>query len=425
MESKPSKPARRRVVAALGLSVLTPVVGSATARASTAPRTGGAPRGGRMPLTMTLPVPTGRCPVGTTAMHLVDASRRDPWVPGRHRELMVSLWYPARPAPGCSVARQLPPGTAARWGALAAAEFGMPPTGVDWTITRTHSVTGAPAWRQRGGLPVVLYSPGKNVPRGFGTVLAEELASHGYVVAAVDHTYETLAVEFPGGRLVEDLPETEPHDMDGMRRLMGARVADVRFVLDRLEALNTGGQPDARRQPLPAGLWRGLDLSAVGVFGHSLGGATAAQVMHDDRRVAAAADLDGGVGTADDPVGSVVVDGLDHPFLLMNSAIGNSRDAALASLWRHLRGWHRNIQLPSAGHYSYTDLQAQFPQVAAAGMMPASEVTKTVGTVDSARSLHIQRTYLGAFFDLHLRHMPDHGLLDGPSPHYPEAVFID
>ncbi|MCA6092294.1 lipase [Streptomyces sp. SCA3-4] len=415
-------PTRRRVAGALGLALLAPAVGATTARAATAPRV---PWRGREPLTPALPAPTGPYRVGTTSMHLVDGARRDPWVPSRRRrELMVSLWYPARPGRGTGVAPQLPARTAARFGALAETEqgFSVGAGAVDWAATRTHSAVGAPVLRQRGGLPVVLYSPGKDMPRGFGTVLAEDLASRGYAVVAVDHTYESLAVEFPGGRLEEKQPATETRVL---RALVDVRVADVRFVLDCLEVLNAGGTPDASRRPLPAGLARGLDLSAIGMFGHSLGGATTAQVMHDDHRVVAGANLDGGTGAGAESVGTVVDEGLDRPFLLVSSVLGNSRHPAHATFWQHLRGWHRNIQMLSASHYSFTDLQAQLPRIAQAGAMPRGRLVDAVGTVAPARSLHVQRTYLGAFLDAHLLHRPDHGLFDGPSPAFPEVQFVD
>ncbi|MDR3080977.1 MAG: hypothetical protein LBV60_08615 [Streptomyces sp.] len=413
-------PTRRRVAGALGLALLAPAVGATTARAVTAPRL---PGRSRAPLTPALPAPTGPYRVGTTSMHLVDGARRDPWVPSqRRRELMVSLWYPARPGQGKGMAPQLPAGTAARFGALAEEEFSVGAGAVDWAATRTHSTVDAPVLRQRGGLPVVLYSPGKDVPRGFGTVLAEDLASRGYVVVAVDHTHESLAVEFPGGRLEEKQPATETR---GLRALVDVRVADMRFVLDCLETLNAGGTPDASRRPLPAGLARGLDLSAIGMFGHSLGGATTAQVMHDDHRVVAGANLDGGMGSGADSVGTVVDEGLEGPFLLMSSILGNSRHPVHATFWRHLRGWHRNIQMLSAGHYSYTDLQAQLPRIAEADAMPTDRLVDTVGTVAPARSLHVQRTYLGAFLDTHLLHRPSHGLFNGPSPAFPEVQFIN
>ncbi len=374
---------------------------------------------------MTLPAPTGPYPVGTATLHLIDRTRTDPWLTARApRELMATVWYPARPAPGRPAARQLPPGVAAEWQQLVETkeDFSIRPGGADWAATRTHAVTCAPVRRGRGGIPVILYSPGRNVPRGFGTVLAEELASRGYLVVAVDHTHETIAVEFPDGRVTPVLDATEEATL---RTLVDVRVADIRFVLDWLEVLNRGGAPGAGRRPFPPGIIGCADLTSVGMFGHSIGGATAAQAMHDDPRIGAAADLDGAVGAGSNAVGSVVDDGLDQPFLLMNSVLGNHRDEVLATLWKHLRGWRRNLQMPSAGHYAYTDLQAQLPPVAGTGNMPADKLTGLVGTVDPARSVRAQRVYLSAFFDVHLRHHPDRGLFDGPSAAYPEMSFID
>lgn len=55
-------------------------------------------------------------------------------------------------------------------------------------------------------------------------------------------------------------------------------------------------------------------------------------------------------------------------------------------------------------------------------LVPADKRALFIGTVDPARSLTAQHDYLTAFFDLHLRGR-DNGLLDGPSPRYPEIKF--
>ncbi|MGW3497423.1 alpha/beta hydrolase family protein [Streptomyces sp. NPDC001020] len=397
----PTNLRRRQFVGVLGLALLAPRAGASSAEAAP----GGRARPG--PVTMTLPSPTGPYPVGTVSLHLVDHTRADPWLPTRAaaaRELMVTFWYPARPMPGRVPARQLPPGVAAEWQRLVEQQFSVEPGAVDWVATQTHAVHRAPVRHRRGGLPVILYSPGRNVPRGFGTVLAEDLASRGYLVVAIDHTHETIAVQFPDGRVATVLDATEEATL---RALVDVRVADVRFVLDQLDKRDVA------------------DVSTVGMFGHSIGGATAAQAMHDDPRILAAADLDGAVGSGPEAIGSVVEDGLDQPFLLMNSILGNHHDDVLSSLWQHLRGWHRNLQMTSAGHYAYTDLQTQLPSIAAAGKMPADKLAGLVGDIEPARSLRAQRAYLSAFFDVHLRHCPEHGLLDGPSAAYPEVSFVD
>ncbi|MEU6732276.1 hypothetical protein ABZ929_03580 [Streptomyces physcomitrii] len=143
-----------------------------------------------------LPRPTGPFRVGAETLHLTDHSRRDPWVPeAGDRELMVSLSYPAR---GGGAGRERPylTGVEARLLVEFPERPGVDPARV--AATRTHARTGArPA---PGRFPLVLLSPGFTLPRATLTSLAEDLASRGYVVAAIDHAYESSGTAFPGGR---------------------------------------------------------------------------------------------------------------------------------------------------------------------------------------------------------------------------------
>ena len=127
--------------------------------------------------------------------------------------------------------------------------------------------------------------------RDSGTVLVEELVSRGYIVVTIDHTHDSSVVEFPGGRLeTTAIPEPTPQVLE---QAVAVRVADTRFVLDTLTALNAGINPDAEQRTLPAGLRGALRLSSVGMFGHSLGGAAAAAAMLQDPRIKVGVNLDG------------------------------------------------------------------------------------------------------------------------------------
>ncbi|HYN96138.1 MAG TPA: hydrolase, partial [Pilimelia sp.] len=230
-------------------------------------------------------------------------------------------------------------------------------------------------------------------------------------------TYDAPFVEFPGGR-VEDRALPEPAGPDDEARLiakaLAVRVADTRFTLDRLAALNRGRNPDDGRRPLPRGLVGALDLDRVGMFGHSLGGATAAAAMHADRRVDAGVNLDGTVS------GPVVTAGLDRPFLLVGSqGHDGEEDESWAALWARLRGPRHWLQLAGSGHMSFTDYQVLLPQ---AGLPPA-ELEPMLGTIDGQRSVAVQRAYVQAFFDRYLRHGGGR-LLAAPSPRYPEMRFL-
>jgi hypothetical protein len=142
---------------------------------------------------LTLPAPTGPYPVGTVSLHLTDRSRPNPWTAWpAGRELMVSVWYPARDTRRYPRAPQFLPGAAAHFGSAdgaAAQLYQVPPGTVDWAATLTSGHIGAPAARA-GSFPVVLYSPGTGEDRTWGTTLVQDLASRGYVVVTIDPTYD-------------------------------------------------------------------------------------------------------------------------------------------------------------------------------------------------------------------------------------------
>jgi Platelet-activating factor acetylhydrolase, isoform II len=142
---------------------------------------------GRSP---SLPEPTGPGPVGTTSLWLTDTSRPDPWVAGvSARELMVSLWYPAVPSDGRR-ARYMTPAES-ELQLTSRGITGVPPDTLS-TVETNAAVDARPAG-QPGSLPLVVLSPGFTNSRSTLTALAEDLASHGYVVAGIDHTYESFA----------------------------------------------------------------------------------------------------------------------------------------------------------------------------------------------------------------------------------------
>jgi predicted dienelactone hydrolase len=359
----------------------------------------------------TLPPPTGNQHIGVVPLHLVDRSRPDPWVSSQPvRELMVSLWYPARRTHAHPVYPWLPPSA---W-ELFGQDNGVPPGSV--RVPLTHGRVDAPVDRHRGGRPLVLYSPGLGGNRDSSTVLVEQLVSRGYVVATIDHTHDASEVEFPDGRV--EVAAVPPISPEVVEKVVAVRVADTRFVLDRLVALNAGRNPDAEQRPLPAGLRDALNLSRVGMFGHSLGGATAAQAMYEDRRIKAGVNLDGTVA------GAVVDAALDRPFMLVAAQNhGRDTDPSWARFWMNLRAWRLNLRLTGAGHNSFTDVQVLLPQLASVLQLPPEVVQGLIGTVDPHRSVLIQRAYLTAFFNLHLRHR-DGRLLTRPSPRFPEMQFV-
>ncbi|MER6143556.1 alpha/beta hydrolase [Streptomyces sparsogenes] len=194
------------------------------------------------PALRAMAAPTGPHPVGTISLHLADCHRPAPRGAAKpSRELRVDVRYPAREveryerAPGASAHQDAPP-----------------------------------ALDPSGPRPVVLCSPGAGEARSERTRLADELASHGYVVVVLDHGDDARSAGFPQGRAAEGPA------VDG-------RVADVRFALDQLVSLAPGV----------------LDLSRIGLFGGSAGCAAELTALHEDPRITAIADLDGHIADPD------------------------------------------------------------------------------------------------------------------------------
>ncbi|UDL97998.1 lipase [Streptomyces longhuiensis] len=269
---------------------------------------------------------------------------------------MVTLWYPARcPTHGRARAPWLPPEAAALYKQKVSQQLHTSLDTVDLPLT--HAYTNAAVEEYGHGLPVVLFSPGYRAQRALGAALVEDLASRGHAVVTIDHTHESDIVEFPGGRLEPGRQPGRPTDED-IAKALRVRQDDTRFVPDELAGLNAGRNPDAEGRPLPHGLCGALGLRRTGMFGHSLGGDTAAEVMAADHRVMAGADLDGSIN------GSVAATGLDRPFLLMsNASHGRENDPSWEEFWSHLRGWRRSLRLRASG----PDLHGPVPADATAG----------------------------------------------------------
>ncbi|GCD97927.1 alpha/beta hydrolase [Embleya hyalina] len=372
-----------------------------------------------VPGRLRLPAPTGPHPVGTTTLYLVDRSRTDPWEPIAVREVMVTVFYPARGVAGRTVAPQLTEAAAREF--AVAGPLGhpqLPSTGVDWAATRTHSRIDAPAQTTRR--PVLLYSPGGGDPRGMGTGLAEELASRGYVVVTMDHPGDAAVVEFPVDLAGRDRvrwtvfrfdPRNDPTIADTM---IDTRIADTRFVLDQVAVLAAGGNPDPTGRPLPADLHRVLDPRRVGVYGHSAGGTTAAETMAEDRRVAAAINLEGYLDHPPRVLGQVgelypiARDGADRPLLLVDTD-GFPEHAALERSWSALLAHSRHPvprrRIHSAAHAVFTDYAAIAPQLAASGRMTPAARDALVGAIAPTRSIPTVRRHVHGFF---ARHLPTH-----------------
>jgi len=197
------------------------------------------------------PFSRGPHAVGVRTVDLSDASRS--------RYLPVELWYPATAA---IAGKDVDESTMDHYDLLP----GFPPL-------KQKAVRGAEA--ADGRWPIVMFSHGFGGHRRQSTFLCTHLASHGYVVAAPDHTGNTvidMAQMTLQVMMGEPMPEVEPM----ITELIKARPADVSFVIDRLLAGDMGIAPSS------------LEADHIGMSGHSFGGWTTLMVTGGDRRIRAA-----------------------------------------------------------------------------------------------------------------------------------------
>ena len=355
-----------------------------------------------------IPEPTGPYDVGTVTHHWVDTARPEAFTadPDDRRELMVQVWYPAEADPSAPRAPYVEDGALL---APLARLMGLPEATLGYLEhVTTNAVQGAPMAGGGQRYPVLIFSHGRGGYRGHNTAQVEELVSHGYVVAAIDHPYAAAGVVFPDGRLVG----MDPRMLDRafIDRVIPYLAQDASFTLDLLATLDRAD---------PEGRFTGrLDLEHTGIFGVSLGGAVAAQSCLRDPRFDACLPVDVFMPA------DVVAEGLDQPVMWI------SRDAAtmrregwttdaeethetMRAVFDRLPGAGCIVLVPGMFHVDFSDFPLFSPLAQPLGLR---------GTVDAERTHAILGAYSLAFFDEHLKGRPS-PLLDGPSPHFPEVLL--
>lgn len=301
------------------------------------------------PWAIFLPIPTlltpqGKYPVGTRIFRWVDVNQGEPITSDPHdkRNVVVQAWYPTEVnakgahSPYLDGLNRLPENIGP-----------LPKRLLDhYDQINTHGILTAPISKAQHQWPVVIFLTGNVASRAFYTSLIAGLASHGYVVLAIDHPYEAMITQLADGTIattIENLPTNAPDLTDFMKGRLDLRIADIKFVLHQLD------NPKARPDPFLGS----LDLNRMVIAGHSLGGATAGAAMASDARLKAAVNIDGTLyGELPIPTGP-------RPFLLIESnkeqgerfrryETGNQR------LFKQFGGGYR-YELVEADHYSFTD----------------------------------------------------------------------
>ncbi len=358
-----------------------------------------------------LPKPTGRYPVGTRMLYFTDPNRAEmhagAW-PG-NRQVVVQLWYPSSVAKGSKAKYR-------RWKETTLRSSYQ-------AVLATHSIQDAPL--AAGRFPIIVHNPAWHGFRHRGTFMTQELASHGFIIAAISHPYNSSLVELQDGRIANpdyglDLGFSLDHYIPLEERIelaeaeLAIQTEDCRFVLNELEKLDqTSGHP----------LEAHLLTNCVGAYGYSFGGAVSVELANEDGRVRSALELDGVLH------GSAAKHGLDKPLMLIDSPWmvspdqhENEEDPRLAEtsrLWKVIAETKASILarcggirliIEGIGHANFSDV----------GFMSPLRRFSHVEGMPHKVIAGILNAYTLAFFEQTLLDKPS-PLLAERAPHFPGA----
>ena len=272
---------------------------------------------------------TGEYQIKREDFFYTDTSRLETYADdGSYRELPVSFWYPAE-------------------------------------------------YQETQSCPLVVFSHGSFGMKDSNETLYRELASHGYVVCSIDHTYQCFSTKLSSGKTIRlsrefmkeiaaDSPQDKPEQsLPHFEKWMNIRTGDINFVLDTVIEKVSEESSELSVYDL-------IDTSLICVMGHSLGGSAALGVGRQRDDIAAVISLEApflcdiqGV----DSDGNFIFEQSEYPVPALNVY----SDAS----WEHLREWKQyeenarlldmesddiqNVYLSGIGHFSLTDLSLSSP----------------------------------------------------------------
>jgi predicted dienelactone hydrolase len=314
-----------------------------------------------------LPAPTGTFAVGRTSYT---------W-----DEIGAWVWYPA--AIATTPDDYLPPAIRTNWEHARPAFINFLTR--DLSRVRGHSAPDVAISNAEPNYPVVILRAGGSGSALNFSSLAEDLASHGYVVVGLDIA-ATANPELCAGRSDEE---------DCATQIMAPLTGGIGRAIDHLQQI---AKSDARFKSK-------VDLARVAVFGHSFGGAQAAQFCSQDRRCKAGIDIDGR------PFGSVITNGIPVPFMFLLSDHGTPKDVVSQRILSQIQaiydrqphGSRLRIVIRGAHHFTFSDDGALLKSGVFRGLLRVVAGLR----INGRRQVEVTAYALRTFFDEHLKGAPD------------------
>lgn len=342
-----------------------------------------------------MPGLTGPYNIGIQKFHLIDESRLEEFTeddPNDFREVMVQLWYP--------IDKDVT-GERIEYMDLITFEWLMDRSPIPLiTIPKTaykfvkpHGIINAEIAPYPNKFPVIIFSPGYDGNYEIYTSLIEDLVSNGFIVASINHPYVSGITVFPDGRTIK---ATTVQNIS-----LTSVIADAKFVLDFLTEINQTNQLFFGR----------LDLSKVGMFGHSFGGASTIMCLYGDSRFKCGLTLDGVIYE------ELINQDFNKPIMIMlaeKSFTSNSSDY----LWNYLINDAYQVTIIGSTHYAFTDVGILLKHLLP--LIPPKLLS--FGTIEPKRMVNITKSYELAFFQAYLKDGSKENIIDLADV-FPEVIF--
>lgn len=366
--------------------------------------------------TIDLPMPSGEYFVGTASMRLEDVDRKELFTKDTedYRNILITIWYPAD-AIGEDKANSY-------WdkqgiiGKEYSINAGM---GTFWythlSVISTNSYENIPISLKEEKYPVIIYSPSFYGLNRENTMLFEELASRGYIIFSINHSFETIVSVYPNGEAVlgnldyvydsyesngklEEKFYNEFYTIKDQNKrkeilkdilkvdkssefLIRERTMDVVYLLDEIERLNIEDSMYSSK----------IDLDKIGAMGWSFGGATAMEASIADARINSVINIDGW------PYGEFFnsSQAFNKPFMALRSESDDEMEDMISELINDKAiGDSYMFEIKGAQHTNFWDFPLFF------------DVYKYLdywGPIKALRLREIESRYIVGFFDKYLK----------------------
>lgn len=352
-----------------------------------------------------LPKATGPFTVGTKDIFLeLDREEIITDDPTDKRKLMIKVWYPSTETAG---EKDLYVDKAGRNGF--AQKYGLPIAMLNY-LDKVETNVYSDIQIADEIFPVLIFSHGYNSKANGYYALLSALVSQGYIVFAINHTYESTGTTFPDGTQAYFNYEYASRIEEGTWGLMAPVIeafqSDLSFE-DRHPIVQKGLTTYFVREMVErwaedivdvanhlnqwndTGFFKGsLDLSKIGAFGHSRGGAAAGEALLIDDSILAGANIDG-------VQWGRIADTLFHkPFLFLSSDWPAEHENLNQHAYvnKSTDFFYEGIILQS-GHSSFMDIPF---------MIPVSSLSQA-GEIDPKLAMEITRKVVTSFFDRHMK----------------------